>query len=251
MIKCIVIDDEKPARDDLIYYLDKEDDLEVIGVGKNGIEALELIEKFKPQVIFTDISMPLMNGIELAQKISAFGIDIHLIFVTAYNEYAIKAFELNAIDYLLKPLRDDRINQTLSKIKNLENKDSQLNKLDSFLEKYNSQNTSSSLCLYKDGVLYPIKLDQILCIYVEDKTVKIDTIKGQFECYKTLSELEQIVMPQTFFKCHRSYIINLNFIESIEPWFNRTYRVKLESLDKEIPISRKYAQTFKHIMNIL
>lgn len=251
MIRCIVIDDEKPARDELLYYLNADECIEVVGEGKNGLEAIELLNKYRVDVVFTDISMPLMNGIELAQHIASHNLSTQVIFVTAYDEYAIKAFELNAIDYLLKPIRDERIAQTMEKIKDLDTKDTSLERLDSFINNYNKQNECSNLCLYKDGVLYPIKLDQIICIYVEDKTVKIDTTKGQFESYKTLCDLEHILCPNKFFKCHRSYIINLDYIEAIEPWFNRTFRVQLKGLEKEVPISRKYAQTFKNIMNII
>lgn len=249
MIKCIVIDDEKPGRDELIYHLNRDSDFNVVGEGKNGIEAINLIHEHKPDVVFTDISMPIMNGIELAQELVDRDIEIKLVFVTAYDEHAIKAFELNALDYLLKPLRDERMNQTLLKLK--DEVYTPIHKLDTFLNQYTKETSNINLCLYKDGILYPVKQNQVLCVYVEDKVVKIDTLKGQFESYKTLCDLEEILCSKRFFKCHRSFIINLDYVESIEPWFNRTFRVKLETLSKEIPISRTHAQTFKHIMNIL
>lgn len=253
MIKCIVVDDEKPARDELKYLLDHHKDFEVIGEAGNGVEAMNLILTLEPEVVFCDISMPLLNGIDLAKKILNKRINTYLVYVTAYDEYAIKAFELNAVDYLLKPLREERFLTTLSKLKGLKDQDQlNMNKVDQLLNEFPfPKEQKSHLCLHKNGLLYPVKFDEILCVYVEDKTVKIDTEKGQFECYKSLSEIEQVLSKNEFFKCHRSYIINLNYIESIIPWFNRTYRVKLKQLDKEIPISRGHTTEFKARMQIL
>ncbi|MCT4565811.1 MAG: LytTR family DNA-binding domain-containing protein [Maledivibacter sp.] len=253
MITCIVVDDEKPARDEIKYLLDKHHNFEVIGEAENGVAAMNLILTNDPDVIFCDISMPLLDGINLAKKILNKGINTYLVYITAYDEYAIKAFELNAVDYLLKPLKDDRFLTTLSKIESLkESKQLNMNRMDKFLNEFTiPQERKSHLCLYKEGLLYPVKSDQILCIYIEDKIVKIDTVKGTFECYKSLSEIENILPENDFFKCHRSYIINLNYIESIIPWFNRTYRVKLKGLDKEIPISRNQTNEFKNKMQIL
>lgn len=253
MIKCIIVDDEKPARDELNYLLDHHKDFKVIGEAENGVEAMNLILTLEPDVVFCDISMPLLNGIDLAKKILNKGIDTYLVYVTAYDEYAIKAFEFNAVDYLLKPLKEERFLTTLSKIKGLkEQKQLNMNKVDQFINEFTlPQERKSHLCLYKDGLLYPVKSEEILCIYIEDKTVKIDTSKGQFECYKSLSEIEQILPENDFLKCHRSYIINLNYIESIIPWFNRTYRVKLKGLEKEIPVSRSQTTELKNRMQIL
>jgi two-component system LytT family response regulator/two-component system response regulator LytT len=253
LITCIVVDDEKPARDEIKYLLDKHHNFEVIGEAENGVAAMNLILTNDPDVIFCDISMPLLDGINLAKKILNKGINTYLVYITAYDEYAIKAFELNAVDYLLKPLKDDRFLTTLSKIESLkESKQLNMNRMDKFLNEFTiPQERKSHLCLYKEGLLYPVKSDQILCIYIEDKIVKIDTVKGTFECYKSLSEIENILPENDFFKCHRSYIINLNYIESIIPWFNRTYRVKLKGLDKEIPISRNQTNEFKNKMQIL
>lgn len=253
MIKCIVVDDEKPARDELKYFLNHHKDFQVIGEAENGVDAMNLIFTIDPQVVFCDINMPLLNGIDLAKKILNTHINTYLVYVTAYDEYAIKAFELNAVDYLLKPLKEERFLATLSKLKNLRDQDGlNMNRVDKLLNEFSlPQERKSHLCLYKNGLLYPIKSEEILCIYVEDKTVKIDTVKGAFESCKSLSEIEHILSQNEFFKCHRSYLINLNYIESIIPWFNRTYRVKLKGLEKEIPVSRNQTTEFKNRMQIL
>ncbi|SKC65278.1 LytR/AlgR family response regulator transcription factor [Maledivibacter halophilus] len=253
MINCIVVDDEKPARDELKFLLDNHKDFKVIGEAENGVEALNLILTLEPEVVFCDISMPLLDGIELAKKILSKKIDTYIVYVTAYDEYAIKAFELNAVDYLLKPLKEERFLTSLSKLKGLkEQKKLNMNKVDKFLSEFSlSQERKSHLCLYKDGVLFPVKSEDIVCIYIEDKTVKIVTSDKEFECYKSLSEIEQILPEDEFLKCHRSYIINLNYIESIIPWFNRTYRVKLKGFNKEIPVSRNQTAELKNRMQIL
>lgn len=253
MIKCIIIDDEKPARDEINYLLNKQSDFQVVGEGQNGIDAVNLINSEKPDVIFCDINMPLLNGIEVAKVLIKKGIEIQLVFITAYDEYAIQAFELCALDYLLKPIKDERFEQTLAKIKNQwEQKNSNLERVDQLLSEYQPPaEKPNHLCLYREGLLYPVKLDEVVYIHTEEKMVYFYTNKGVFETNKALSEIEEILPESQFFKCHRAYIINIDSIESVIPWFNRTYRVKLNGFEEEIPVSRNQTNKLKKRLNIL
>ena len=127
MLRCLIVDDEKPARDEILYILEEIDDVEVAGEASHGIEALELIEKIRPDVVFLDIQMPQMSGIEIAKRILKKGLELMIIFVTAYDQFALDAFEVNAIDYLLKPICEDRLKRTIQKIATLKSNKEGLN----------------------------------------------------------------------------------------------------------------------------
>jgi len=252
MIKCIVVDDEKLAREELIYFLSKSNDFEVLAQGENGIDALNLINKHKPQVVFCDIDMPILDGLKVGKEIINLKFDVFLVYVTAYDEYAISAFENNAIDYLLKPIRKERFEQTLQKIKNKIEKENIHNniKVDNILNKLNKNDPNNYICLYREGLIYPVKCEEIIYIHKEEKRIRIETIRGIFESNKSLIEFEEVLDKNLFFKCHRSYIININYIETIIPWFNRTFRVKLKKVNEEIPVSRKQTAELKELLKI-
>jgi DNA-binding LytR/AlgR family response regulator len=253
MIRCIIVDDEKPAREEIKFLLSRQPIFQLVGEGENGVDAINLMNNESPDVIFCDINMPLLSGIEVARIMLEKQMKIQLIFITAYDEHAIQAFELNALDYLLKPIRDERFEQTLSKIsRRLDENQSNHDALDKFVSTYPlSENKPSNLCLYRDGLLYPIKLSEITYVHKEEKMVYFYTQKGVFESNKALSEVEEILPSDDFFKCHRSYIINLNQIESVIPWFNRTYRIKPRGFEEEIPVSRSQTNKLKQLLNIL
>ncbi len=253
MIKCIVVDDEKPAREEIKYMLSKRSDFIVVGEGENGIDAVNLINKYHPDVVFCDINMPLLNGVDVARVLMKKNIQTHLIFVTAYDEYAIEAFELSALDYLLKPIKDERFIQTIKKIRErLELKSTNIDLMDQLFNDYtHTAKKSNQLCLYREGLLYPVKAEEVIYIHTVDKMVYFQTDKGIFESTKALSEIEELLPEKDFFKCHRSYIININSIESVIPWFNRTYRIKLKGIEEEIPVSRSQTNKLKEWFNIL
>lgn len=253
MIKCLIIDDEKPAREELKYLIGKNSDFEIVGEGENGIDAVNLINAYHPDVVFCDINMPLLNGVDLAKVLIRKGIQTQLIFVTAYDEYAIEAFELSALDYLLKPIKDERFERTVEKVRErLEERQSNLGLMDQLFNDYNkTAKAPNQLCLYREGLLYPVKTEEVVYIHTEDKMVYFHTYKGVFESTKALSEIEDLLPESDFFKCHRSYIVNINCIESVIPWFNRTYRIKLEGIEEEIPVSRNQTNKLKERFNIL
>ncbi len=253
MYRCIIVDDEKPAREEIKYLIEQQSEFVVVGEGENGIDAINLINQHHPDIVFCDINMPLLNGVEVAKVLLKKGIQTHLVFVTAYDEYAIEAFELSALDYLLKPIRDERFKRTVEKVKErLSDKQTNLDIMDQLFSDYTTTaKKPSQLCLYREGLLYPVKAEEVVYIHVEDKMVYFHTNKGMFESSKALSEIEELLPEKDFFKCHRSYIVNINAIESVIPWFNRTYRIKLEGFDEEIPVSRKQTNKLKERFNIL
>ncbi|MBS4537820.1 response regulator transcription factor [Clostridium sp. D2Q-11] len=257
MIRAMIVDDELPAREELRYLLEKHKDIEIIEEAKNGLEALNIIKENILDVIFLDINMPKISGIEVASEVLNYKIEKVplIVFITAYDDYAIKAFELNAIDYLLKPIGDKRLNKALNKLReSLNNKGIQYEKRLSGLIKEiqgNKEYKYQKLTLYKDGMLFPIELKNIIMATVEDKNTTIITTTGKFIYHETLTHLEERINRGNFYRSHRSFLINIDYIEKIEPWFNNTFHIKLKGYDEMIPVSRGQVKEFKMIMNII
>jgi len=249
MIRCVVIDDEKPARDEISFLINAHDKFEVVKSYDNGKSLLSDILDLDIEVIFIDINMPVMSGIEVVEHISSLNLDIHIVFVTAYDDYAVQAFELHAIDYILKPVSSERIGKCLNRIIN-EMSNNYDQKIDVLLSQM-SKDKKDYCCLHRNGKIVPVKLNEIIYVKAENKGTVIETTKGQFLSTIQLGEIEKKFTDASFFRCHRSYLVNLSYILNIEPWFNRTYQVELESVLEKIPISRHYVQDFKDLMNIL
>lgn len=252
MIRAIVVDDESPAREELIYMLEKQSGVKVIAQSSHGIEAIKLNNKLKPDLIFLDIKMPGLNGIEVAKELLGEAHVPYIVFVTAYDDYALEAFEVNAMDYILKPVSEKRLEKTLDKIlERMRNENlgyyMRLNKL---IKDLNSAESINIISVYHNGKLIPLEHKDIIYATVEDKNTVIISTKGKFILNCTLSELSRKLNSLHFFRSHRSYLINLDMIESIEPWFNSTFNVKLKNVNKKIPVSRSQSKEFKDIMNI-
>lgn len=253
MLKCLIVDDERPAREEILYLLKEIGDVEVVGEATHGMEALELIEKLKPDVVFLDIQMPQMSGIEVAKRILDKDCELMTIFVTAYDQFALQAFEVNAVDYLLKPICEDRLKKTIQKIISHKSEREGINydRLRRLINDMSPTKSSSPwISVYHDNKLIPIETKDIIYATIEDKSTVIITDKGKFEANYTLNDLMEKLDPQIFFRSHKSYIVNLKYIESIEPWFNSTYNINLKSTDDVIPVSRSCSKKFREIMNI-
>lgn len=252
MIRAIVVDDESPAREELIYMLEKQNGVKVIAQSSHGVEAIKLNNELKPDLIFLDIKMPGLNGIEVAKQLLE---EVHvpyIVFVTAYDDYALEAFEVNAMDYILKPVSEKRLKKTLDKIVERmrnENVDYYM-RLNKLIKDLNNVESMNIISVYHNGKLIPLEHKEIIYATVEDKNTVVISTKGKFTLNCTLSELSKKLNSLHFFRSHRSYLINLDMIESIEPWFNSTFNVKLKNVNKKIPVSRSQSKEFKDIMNI-
>lgn len=254
MINSIIVDDEMPAREELKYLLEDIEEVNVVGEAANGIEALRMNKELKPDLIFLDIQMPQINGIEVVEKIMQEENIPIIIFVTAYDEFAVKAFEVNAVDYLLKPVQDNRLYKSINKVLELYQEDKEV--YNSRIEKMISeiQNKSSTrmnrISVIKLDKIIPLNLDEIIYATIEGRDTIIYSLKGKFDYKETLTELYNMLNTKKFFRCHRSYIVNIDYIKEIEPWFNGTYQIRMENSDELIPVSRNKIKKFKEIMNI-
>lgn len=254
MIRCIIVDDEIPARQELNYILSKCKDIEVIGEASNGVEALLLNEKLNPDLIFLDIKMPQMSGIELARILLEEERPPMIIFVTAYDRFALQAFEVNAVDYLLKPIDEKNLRKRLeNKILSHRSDDivgrEGIRALINYIEDKRKPNISR-ISIYHNGRIFPIETEDIIYATVEDRNTVVVTKKGKFSINFTLSELMDRLDSALFFRTHKSFIINLSAIESIEPWFNSTLNIRMKGIQDIVPVSRNYYKDFKKIMNM-
>jgi two-component system LytT family response regulator len=237
-MKAIIIDDERLARQELKNLLATHKEIEIIAECSDAIQAKEKINELKPDVIFCDIQMPGKTGLELVEEISG---AVDVVFVTAYDEYAIKAFELNAFDYLLKPVQPQRLAETIKKlsIKEISNKSDN-----------NSPLTINDMVFIKDGEkCWFVKLSDIRLFESEGNYVRVYFETFRPLILRSLNSLESRLNEKEFFRASRKHIINLNFIASVESWFNGGLNVKLKD-GKEVEISRRQAVKLKDMMSL-
>ena len=233
--KTLIVDDERLARKDIIQLLAAYDFIEVAGEAEDVPSAIRAIRQLNPDLIVLDIQMPGESGFDLLEKIK---IDAKIIFVTAYDEYAIQAFDVNALDYLLKPVHPDRLTQSLQRLQSNGNGESHsMRKLE-----FNDR-----LFLSVNNHLRFLKVNKILCINSAgdySEIVTVDGINGLTQ--KSLKEWENRLPSNYFCRIHRSSIINMEYIDNLEEWFNYSFRVYLKGVEKPFTISRRYAAILKN-----
>lgn len=237
-MKAIIIDDERLARQELKNLLTEHKEIEVIAECSDAIQAKEKINELKPDIIFCDIHMPGKSGLELVEEISG---TIDVVFVTAYDEHAIKAFELNAFDYLLKPVQPERLSETIKKLSIKES----ANKLEN-----DSPLTEKDMVFIKDGdKCWFVRLSDIRLFESEGNYVRVYFENFKPLILRSLNSLETRLNEKQFFRASRKHMINLSYIASIETWFNGGLNVKLKD-GKEIEISRRQAVKLKDMMSL-
>ncbi|MFC5449627.1 LytR/AlgR family response regulator transcription factor [Paenibacillus aestuarii] len=245
-MKVMIAEDERLARDELLYLLSQERDVELLPYAANGIELLEQAQLYRPDVVFLDIHMPGLDGVQTAQQLMQMEHRPLIVFATAYEQYAVEAFRLEAADYLLKPYDEMRLRQTLQKIRKLRlspGKDTALGQ-PADIPKSAFAAVKPKL-LIDDGsrmaVVDPVKISYAV---KEEKLTQIHMTEGQiYTTRQTLQELEEKLTLYAFFRTHRSYLVNIDVIDEIEPWFNGAYNVILKDARRDrIPLSRVAAK---------
>lgn len=256
MLNVIIIDDEKIALRELKYILTQYEEIRILGAFTDPLEALKEIPGLKPDVIFLDIEMPEVNGFAVAEQIMRFSREPDIVFVTAYDEYAIKAFEVNAVDYILKPISSKRIGQTIQKlIKNNMRDHSQSNDKEPWQQKLTDINEIydhqfAKIFIYQGEEIILLNPSDILYIMIEGGVVTVVTDRKAYKTRETLSYWEERLARQGFFRCHRCYMVNIEKIKKIIPMFNSTYLLQLTNSSVEIPVNRKYSKALKQIIGI-
>ena len=239
-MRALIIDDERLARKELTSLLAEHESIQIIGEAANADEAFELINTENPDLLFLDIQMPGKTGFELLEMLDEVP---KVIFITAYDEYALKAFEVSALDYLLKPIEPDRLSESLKKVKQEE------------IKKTETSNGDKKLGLedqvfVKDGDrCWFVSLSNVRVFESDGNYIKVYFDGNRPMIHKSLNALDEKLDSRHFFRASRKHIINLSWVESIEPWFNGGLMVKLKGGDK-IEVSRRQAAKFKDRMSL-
>ncbi len=244
-MRAIVIDDERLARKELTTLLNQLETVEIVGEAVNADDAQEKIKELKPDVIFLDIQMPEKTGFELLEELDSVP---HVIFTTAYDEYALKAFQVNALDYLLKPIEPKRLEEAINKlIKKIEAAQKEDAVEDPSPQK---KLTLNDQVFVKDGDrCWFVKLANVRLFESDGNYIKVyfDNVKPMI--HKSLNALDERLDEKSFFRASRKHIINLGWVEGIEPWFNGGLVVTLKGGDR-IEVSRRQAARFKEMMSL-
>jgi two-component system LytT family response regulator len=239
---CIIVDDEKLARDLLREYLENYPEMEVIGEADQGTDAVEKIDKLKPDLVFLDVQMPGMTGFDVLEDIEH---EPYVIFVTAYDQYAIKAFEKNAVDYLLKPLDEERFRNAVNRA--LKRKTLEHSSIEDLLSSMRSERKGTydtHIFVQKSEKLFNLPVDEIVYLEASGDYTIITTKADQFVSSSGIGKLEEILNPEVFIRVHRSTIVNVNYLKEIERHFNGGMVVKMQS-GKSFPVSRTYAKLIR------
>ncbi len=240
-MKALVIDDERLARKELISLLDDHQEIEVLDEAVNVDEAYDKINHLQPDLIFLDIQMPGKTGFELLEMLDKVP---KVIFTTAYDEFAIKAFDFNALDYLLKPIQPERLTETVHKLLNKEEKaEVKPNRKD---KKLGAQDQ----VFVKDGDrCWFVRLADVRLFESDGNYIKVYFEKNKPMIHKSLNALDERLDDRNFFRASRKHIINLGWVDTIEPWFNGGLMVQLKGGEK-IEVSRRQAARFKDMMSL-
>lgn len=248
--KTLVIDDEPPARNRLLKLLENfTDTFEVIGIAENGLIAIEKIEALKPDLIFLDIEMPEATGFEVLEALTYIPI---VIFSTAYDQYSLKAFETNSIDYLLKPVKLERLQQSVNKLK-LFRKTLPNQNIAALLKELSSKKEThqmTSITVKKEDKLIFIKLDTVSHFTADARYVSVHSKSGAFLSDEPIAQLEE-KLPNNFIRIHRAIIINKDYVSEVQRYFNSRYVISLQTREKtNVTSSRSYMQPIKDWMNV-
>jgi two-component system response regulator LytT len=285
-IRAVIVDDEQLARQELEYLLRKADDVEIVAQGKNGVEAVELVRAHQPDVVFLDVQMPGLDGFAVLKKLLEKGRKSQLpniVFATAFDRYAVRAFEVNAVDYLLKPFDEKRVRHTLERVRTRLAEvaagsspaaarsagvkeglvevaptshavDERLDALVRLLEQQQApaKSTAAKIVLRVGGRLLLVEQRDICFASIEEGTISVAThsIEGQSNC-RTLEDLLEQLDPHLFWRAHRSFVVNIHRIQEVVPWFKSSYQLRMDDRrHTEIPVSRGQTKRLRELFNL-
>src|SRR6185437_2031151 len=232
-LSTLIVDDEQLARDVLAYLLKNIGDVEIVAQGKNGLEAVTLIREHNPDLVFLDVQMPGLDGFGVIKKLLDKKVTLpKIVFSTAFDQYAVRAFEVNAVDYLLKPFDRKRVAQSVERARSMAGGKDPADKLDALVRMLESQKPQTSKILLKAvGRLFLVNQKDICFASIEDGIITVVTsglngMEGQSNC-RTLEELLDSLDPDLFWRAHRSYLVNINRIKEVVPWFKSSYQLRM------------------------
>jgi two-component system LytT family response regulator/two-component system response regulator LytT len=277
-ISALIIDDEQLARDELKYLLDQVGDVEVVAQGTNGIEAVDLIEEFRPDLVFLDVQMPGLDGFAAIQRLMERNRALTLkgkeaeplpqiVFATAYDQYAVRAFDVNAVDYLLKPFDRTRVEQAVERVRGRlaggsstasgagQAAESQLDALLKLLNRPQGASRTpqpAKLIVQAQSRLLLVDQADICYAAIDEGVIRVatQTFEGHSKC-RTLEELLEQLDAAHFWRAHRGFVVNINHIREVVPWFKSSYQLRMnDKKQTEIPVSRAQTKRLRELFNL-
>jgi DNA-binding LytR/AlgR family response regulator len=268
-LSALIIDDEPLAREELDYLLEQVGGVEVAGQGSNGVEALALIEEHKPDLVFLDVQMPGLDGFQVIQKLaerrrmgSSSGPMPQIVFATAYDQYAVRAFDVNAVDYLLKPFDKARVEQAVERVRGrmagntpgaLE--EAQIGALLKLLEGQRGAGRpaqKAKVVVQAQNRLLLVDQSEICYAAIDEGVIRVVTqaLEGQSKC-RTLEELQDLLDPELFWRAHRGFVVNIDHIREVVPWFKSSYQLRMDDKKQtEIPVSRAQTRRLRELFKL-
>ena len=258
-LRAVVVDDEQLAREEVCFLLSEIGGVEVVGQAGNGLEALQVIESARPDLVMLDVQMPGLTGFEVARRLFDGATDTpQLVFITAFDQHAIHAFEVNAVDYLLKPVEAERLGTAVERVRRRlvsergvsRSNGTELDRLLQLLAQ--RQGHRDQLAVKISDRFLLIQADEVVHASVENDviTVVTNSLSGTSN-YRTLDELQARLDPAIFWRVHRSHLVNINKIKEIVPWFSRNYILKMrDAKGSEIPVSRAQTKRLREYLKL-
>jgi two-component system response regulator LytT len=253
-LRAIVVDDEQLARDELCYLLDEVGGVEVVAQAGNGLEALDAIGRASPDLVFLDVQMPGLTGFEVAKRLVDRQPPVTVIFVTAFDRHAIEAFEVNAVDYLLKPVEAGRLETALQRARRRASPAVPMNdQLERIVQLMETRRPRPEQVAVKAGERFLlVQAEDIIYASMADESINIVT--GQVSgtsSFRTLDELQARLDPAVFWRVHRSHLVNINKIKEIVPWFSRNFILRMkDAKGTEIPVSRSQTRRLREYLKL-
>ena len=253
-IRAVVADDEAPAREELCFLLEGMDGVTVVGRAENGPRARAMVGELTPHVVFLDVQMPGQTGFDAARALIEGRSDAHVVFVTAYDQYAVEAFEVNAVDYLLKPLERQRLEQAVERVRQRVAaglpRDEQVDRL--IQEIAWRRERRGQLAVRVDDRVLLVRAEDVVFASLDGDTVVVATeqVAGTSN-YRTLDELQARLDPDVFWRVHRSHLVNIGKVKEIVPWFSRNFVLRMrDGKSSEIPVSRSQTKRLRQYLKL-
>jgi two-component system response regulator LytT len=257
-INTIIVDDEKPAREELAFLLKAFPEISLIGQGKNGLEAVNLIKEHNPDLVFLDVQMPGLDGFGVLQKLVERKLKVpHVVFATAFDHYAVQAFDVNAVDYVLKPIDKARLSKAITKAKReIEAHTSPAERLEQLVSQLSAPKPSSTqpskILVRSQQRMLLVDAEDLIFASIEGGLISVTAkdLEGSSN-YRTLEELHATLDSDSFWRPHRSYLVNIHHIREVVPWFKSSFMLKMsDKKSSEIPVSRQQTKRLRELFKL-
>lgn len=252
-LSTIVVDDEELACDELTYLLRDIPEVEVIATGSNGLQALELIQKLEPEIVFLDVHMPGLDGMGVVREVREKGVESpHFIFVTAYEQYAVEAFRLQALDYLLKPVDKGRLAETIERARRAIQEKRAPEGSSGGAKAAPAPAPRTKLLVRNSNRNFIVDANDVIYATIDDGLITLvtTTIEGHSN-YRTIEDLQANLDREQFWRVHRSYLVNINRIKEVVPWFKSSYQLRMDDKKHtEVPVSRVQTRRLRELFKL-